>query len=66
MDKKVKTLDILSEVSANFKGAEDFIKESLEEICFWEKKTVEEVIYFFLFIEKLYENMAWKLVPGAF
>ena len=43
-------LDVLSEVSANFLGAEDLIKERLKEISFREEIPVEEVIYvFFLF-----------------
>ena len=42
-------LDVLSEVSANFLGAEDLIKERLKEISFREEIPVEEVIYMFFF-----------------
>ena len=43
-------LDVLSEVSANFLGAEDLIKERLKEISFREEIPVEEVIYMFFFL----------------
>ena len=43
-------LDVLSEVSANFLGAEDLIKERLKEISFREEIPVEEVIYMFFFV----------------
>ena len=46
--KMIILLEVLSKVSANCQGAEDFIKDRLEKISsFREKITVEEVIYFF-------------------
>ena len=33
----------------NFEGAENFIKQQIEEICEWKKISVEEVFYFYIF-----------------
>ena len=38
------------DVSEKYEGAEEFINSRIEEICFQEKLSVEEVIYFLSFL----------------
>ena len=38
--------EVLREVSQNFEGVEEFIKQRIQEICDRKKISVEEVIYF--------------------
>ena len=45
--------EALRDVSAKFDGAEKFINERIEEICFREILSVEDVIYF------AYENFCF-------
>ena len=41
---------VLKDVSEKYEGAEEFINSRIEEICFQEKLSVEEVIYFLSFL----------------
>ena len=42
--------EILRDVSQNFKGAENFIKQRIAEICERKKISVEEIFYFYIFL----------------
>ena len=41
---------VLKDVSGKYEGAEEFINSRIEEICFQEKLSVEEVICFLSFL----------------
>ena len=41
---------ILKDVSQNFEGAENFIKQRIERICEQKKKSIKEVFYFYVFL----------------
>lgn len=43
--------DVLGDVSANFDSAETFTKQKIDEICDQNNISVEEVIFFFLFVK---------------
>ena len=43
--------EVLRDISQNFEGTEEFIKERIQEICDRKKKSEEEVIYFFKYVK---------------
>ena len=45
--------EVLRDVSAQFDGAEDLIKTKIEEICHRKETSLEEVIFFCLFVCKV-------------
>ena len=42
--------EVLRDASQNFEGAENFIKQRIEEICERKKISVKEVFYFYIFL----------------
>ena len=50
--------EVLRDVSQNFEGAEDFIKQRIDEICEWIKNSVKEVFYFYVFFY-VFSVIAW-------
>ena len=43
--------EVLRDISQNFEGTEEFIKERIQEICDRKKISEEEVIYFFKYVK---------------
>ena len=41
--------EVLRDVTQDFEGKENIIKQQIEEICEWEKRSVKEVFYFYIF-----------------
>ena len=42
-------IELLRDVFQNLEGAENFIKQRIEEICEWKKISVDEVLHFYIF-----------------
>ena len=42
--------EVLRDVSQNFEGAENFMKQRIKEICEQKKISVEELFHFYIFL----------------